>query len=49
MSSNYALYAAKMAELRPRRLAGRPLQSQLEELLLIVMKCEAEWEARELK
>lgn len=46
MSGNYGLYAAKMAELRARRAAGRPLQSQLQELLLFVMECEARWESR---
>jgi hypothetical protein len=49
VSSNYTLYAAKMAELRARRAAGRPLHAQLQELLLFVMKCEARWESRELK
>jgi hypothetical protein len=46
MSPNYGLYAAKMAELRALRTAGRPLQSQLQELLLFVMKCEARWDPR---
>jgi hypothetical protein len=45
MSPNYGLYAAKMAELRTRRAAGRPLNAQLQELLLFVMKCEARWES----
>jgi hypothetical protein len=35
-----------MAEQRARRAAGGPLQSQLQELLLFVMKCEARWDAR---
>ena len=48
MSSNYALYAPKMAQLRAQRAASRPLHRQLQELLLFVMKCEARWESREL-
>jgi hypothetical protein len=46
MSSNYGLYAAKMAELRAQRQANRPLRRQLEELLLFVMKCEMQWDSR---
>ena len=46
MSSNYGLYAAKMAELRAQRVANRPLRSQLQELLLFVMKCEMQWDSR---
>jgi len=44
VSSNYALYAAKMAELRAQR-ATRPLQAQLQELLLFVMRCELQWDS----
>jgi len=44
VSSNYALYAAKMAELRAQR-AARPLQAQLQELLLFVMRCELQWDS----
>ena len=43
MSGNYRLYPEKMAELRARRAASRPLRSQLEELLLVVWRCEAQW------
>jgi hypothetical protein len=46
MSSNYALYAPKMAELRAQRAASRPLHRQLQELLLFVMKCEMQWDSR---
>jgi len=46
MSSNYRFYAAKMADLRARRAAGRPLNKQLQELLLCVMKCEMRWDSR---
>jgi hypothetical protein len=44
VSSNYALYAVKMAELRAQRAASRPLRKQLQELLIFVMKCEARWD-----
>ena len=44
MSSNYALYAVKMAELRARRAADRTLRGQLDELLRFVMICEARWD-----
>jgi hypothetical protein len=44
MSSNWTLYAAKMAELRAQREARRPLHNQLQELLLFVMKCEMQWD-----
>jgi hypothetical protein len=43
VSTNYRSYAAKMAELRVQRAANRPLQNQLHELLVFVMKCEAQW------
>jgi hypothetical protein len=43
MSGNYRFYSEKMAELRVRRAANRPLQNQLEELLLVVWRCEAQW------
>jgi hypothetical protein len=43
VSGNYRLYPEKMAELRARRAANRPLQNQLEWLLLVVWKCEAQW------
>jgi hypothetical protein len=43
VSGNYKFYAAKMAELHVRRATNRPLQSQLEELLVFVKKCEARW------
>jgi len=46
MSHNYRFYASKMEELRVRREVNRPLQSQLNELLLLVKECEAKWEAR---
>ena len=46
MSTNYALYAPKMAELRARRAADRPPHAQLQELLLFVMKCEMQWDSR---
>jgi hypothetical protein len=46
VSGNYRLYAAKMAELRAQREARRPLHSQLQELLLFVMKCEMRWDSR---
>jgi hypothetical protein len=45
VSGNYALYAAKMAELRAQRAAARPLQAQLQELLLFVMRCELRWDS----
>ena len=45
MSSNYGLYAAKMAELRTQRAANGPLHRQLQELLLCVMKCEMQWDS----
>jgi hypothetical protein len=43
VSSNYKLYALKMAELRVYRGTKRPLQSQLDELLEFVGRCEAQW------
>ena len=43
MSENYTLYTEKMAKLRAARLASRPLRHQLEELLQIVLECEAAW------
>jgi hypothetical protein len=46
VSSNYALYPAKMAALRAQREAKRPLHNQLQELLLFVMKCEMQWDSR---
>jgi hypothetical protein len=46
MSDNYRFYAAKMEELRVCRESNRPLHSQLQELLLFVTECEAEWESR---
>jgi hypothetical protein len=45
MSTNYRLYAAKMAELRAQREANRPLRRQLQELLLFVEKCEMRWDS----
>jgi hypothetical protein len=45
VSSNYRFYAAKMAELRAQREAGRPLHRQLQELLLFVVKCEMQWDS----
>ncbi len=46
MSSNCALYVAKMAELRAQRAVDGPLHRQLQELLLCVMKCEMQWDSR---
>jgi len=46
MSHNYRFYASKMEELRVRREVNRPLESQLNELLLLVKECEAKWGAR---
>jgi G:T-mismatch repair DNA endonuclease (very short patch repair protein) len=43
VSGNYRFYSEKMAEIRARRAANRPLQNQLEWLLLVVWKCEAQW------
>jgi len=40
VSENYQLYAAKMAELKAYRSANRPLQRQLDELLMFVKDCE---------
>lgn len=40
MSENYRLYQAKMAELRERRAASRPLYAQLVELMAFVKTCE---------
>jgi hypothetical protein len=45
MSENYTWYVTKMAELRVRRSAVKPLSGQLQELLGFVMMCEAHWEA----
>jgi hypothetical protein len=45
VSSNYRFYAAKMADLRAQREARLPLHSQLQELLLVVMKCELQWDS----
>lgn len=45
MSDNYRFYAAKMGELRVCRETNRPLHSQLQELLLFVKECEAQWES----
>jgi hypothetical protein len=44
MSANYRVYVSKMAELRARRAAGSPLQGQLHELFVFVMRCEARWQ-----
>ncbi len=44
MSNNYRLYALKMVQLRAtRKLTPHPLRDQLEELLLVVQRCEAIW------
>jgi hypothetical protein len=43
VSNNYLLYAAKMEELRVCREVNRPSRSQLQELLLFVKYCEAQW------
>lgn len=45
MSENYQLYAAKMAELSAYRSANRPLQKQVDELLMFVKDCENRWES----
>ena len=45
MSDNYRFYAAKTAELRVYRAHNRSLESQLHELLLFVMRCEALWDS----
>ncbi len=44
MSENYRFYVKKMAELRTVRIAIRPLNRQLEELLRFVQRCEAMWD-----
>jgi hypothetical protein len=44
-SGNYRLYAAKMDELRFCGAVSRPLLSQLQELLLFVKHCEAQWDS----
>jgi hypothetical protein len=41
MSLNYIFYAKKMLEIQAARGLGRPLQSQLEELLRFVQECES--------
>jgi len=46
MSDNCRLYVAKMAALRAQREARRPLNNQLQELLLFVMRCEMQWDSR---
>jgi len=43
MSENCRFYVAKMAERRSLRGISRPLQSQLDELLVFVSRCEAQW------
>jgi hypothetical protein len=43
MSLNYIFYAEKMLEIRAARRLGRPLQSQLDELLRFVRECERNW------
>jgi hypothetical protein len=43
LSDNYRYYASKMAQLRSNHNANRPLQRQLDELLLVVKRCEAQW------
>ena len=45
MSENYQLYAAKMAELKAYRSANRPLERQLDELLMLVKDCENRWQS----
>jgi len=45
VSDNYRSYAAKMAELRVYRSHNRSLESQLHELLLFVLRCEALWDS----
>ena len=45
VSENYQLYAAKMAELKTYRSANRPLQRQVDELLMFVEDCENRWQA----
>ena len=45
MSENYQLYATKMAELKASRSANRPLQRQLDELLMFVKDCENRWQS----
>jgi hypothetical protein len=44
MSDNYRRYAQKMAELKAERgAAPHPLRERLEELLLVVKRCENIW------
>ncbi len=43
VSENNQFYAAKMAELRADRVANRPLQSQIDDLMAFVRSCEERW------
>ena len=43
MSENYRFYVTKMAEARTRRIASAGLRRQLEEIFLVVQRCEAMW------
>ena len=43
MSSNYRYYKQKMAQRRSCRVTNPLLRSQLHELFVFVMRCEAEW------
>ena len=48
MSENYRLYAEKEAAKRAARMVeSHPLRPQLEELLLVVRRCERMWEIEE--
>jgi hypothetical protein len=46
MSQNDRFYAAKIAEQKRNRSAGRPLHGQFAELMTFVTTCEHEWESR---
>ena len=46
MSTNWSLYAKKMAELQRVRNQNRPLQGQFDELMRFVQECETRWPHR---
>jgi hypothetical protein len=47
MSENYRFYSQRMAELRARATANRPLRAHLVELFAAVRDCEARWALEE--
>jgi len=47
MSENYRYYAEKVAKKQGTRASDHPLQSEIEELFVVVRECEAMWALEE--